>query len=285
MRWIDFENKTPVDTDIQGWDGWSMERWKKWLDKSSQLNQEMKKLNAKNRIEERNELIDNNRDHWSELMPWLSAISFGKCWFTEARDVASHMDIEHFRPKKIAKDLNGTERDGYWWLAFDYKNYRFAGNVPNRKKGGWFPLHKESRCSCFDEPCEESEAHYLLDPTKLGDVSLLAFDEEGHTIPAPEITDSWELDRVKVSVKHLKLDEHDALPEARRDVWQKTSRTIRSFLNAKSKYKPGNIAAKAIMEEKARTIHEMTRPNAEFSSVSRFCVLFHGDPQLTRMVL
>ena len=51
------------------------------------------------------------------------------------------MDVEHFRPKLEVKELYKEQnREGYWWLAFDYHNFRVCGNVGNRKKGGWFPL-------------------------------------------------------------------------------------------------------------------------------------------------
>lgn len=72
----------------------------------------------------------------------------------------------------------------YWWLAFDYMNFRACGNVGNRKKGGWFPLKDGSLCSTYSAPCEESETRYLLDPVDDDDVALIAFDEEGKVIPA-----------------------------------------------------------------------------------------------------
>ena len=170
MRWIDFENKKPTDP-FPGWTPWSAENWQCWLDESKRLLDEMthftqeaenlrsdgKEAEAKEKIKARNQFIDDHSGHWTKLKPWLFALSHGKCWFTEGRDICSHTDVEHFRPKKEAKELDGSIRDGYWWLAFDYSNFRAAGNVPNRKKGGWFPLHNDSRCSLFCARCEESE--------------------------------------------------------------------------------------------------------------------------------
>jgi len=130
--------------------------------------------------------IDNANDaHWCELKPWLLALSSGKCWFSEVRDLFSHPEVEHFRPKTMAKSLDGIKRDGYWWLAFSYMNFRVCGNVGNRKKGIWFPLSNGSVCSTYANRCEESETHYLLDPIDASDVSLIAFDEEGKVIPVP----------------------------------------------------------------------------------------------------
>jgi len=298
MRWINYKHRKPTDKDIPGWNPWTKAQWDGWLKESARLNGEVKALNtatrklaaagkpkeAEAKIAERNTFIDDHADHWGELKPWLLAISHGKCWFTEGREIASHMEVEHFRPKKVAKNLDKTQRDGYWWLAFNYVNYRIAGNVPNRKKGGWFPLHKDSLCSRFDAQCEESETQYLLDPIEQTDVELLAFNEEGNAIPVPGTTDPWQLERVDVSVKQLKLNEHDALPAARRTVWQAMTRAIDGFLDAKSKYRPGiNPSPKAVMEEKLLQIREMTKPEAELSSVALWCLRFRNDPQLLRL--
>ena len=170
---------------IPGWTPWNQARWKDWLAKSERLVSELAALEAAGRREERNALINANDAHWCELKPWLLALSSGKCWFSEVRDLFSHPEVEHFRPKTMAKSLDGIKRDGYWWLAFSYMNFRVCGNVGNRKKGIWFPLSNGSVCSTYANRCEESETHYLLDPIDASDVSLIAFDEEGKVIPVP----------------------------------------------------------------------------------------------------
>ena len=65
----------------------------------------------------------------------------------------SHSDVEHFRPKKEAKALDANSRDGYWWLAFDYMNFRVWQCRQSQKGGlvstqGWlavFLLHSSLR--------------------------------------------------------------------------------------------------------------------------------------------
>lgn len=138
MIWIDLEHKRPTDTDIANWTPWTQEKWDAWLARSTQLVEELAALDAAGKREERNALIDANCAHWGALKEWLLALSTGKCWFSEVRELYSHYDVEHFRPKKEAKALDTTVRDGYWWLAFDYMNFRVCGNVGNRKKGGCF---------------------------------------------------------------------------------------------------------------------------------------------------
>lgn len=283
MIWIDLEHKLPTDTDIPGWTPWTQVQWDEWLDKSSRLVAELAALEAEGKRTERNELIDANSDHWGKLKEWLLALSGGKCWFSETRDLFSHYDVEHFRPKKEAQALDGAERDGYWWLAFDYMNFRACGNVGNRKKGGWFPLRQGSLCSTFAERCEESETRHLLDPIDDHDVSLIAFDEEGKVIPVPGAS-QWEQERVSETVKRLKLNEHVPLTEERRKVWQKVDLRIEKYAIAKVRSGANNPAARVTLGHALREIRELTRASSELSAVARWCVLLRNDPQLSRLI-
>jgi uncharacterized protein (TIGR02646 family) len=284
MIFIDLEHKKPTDSDIPNWAPWTQAQWYAWQAKSNQLVSDLATLEAAGQYDERNALIDANSAHWGALKDWLLALSGGKCWFSEVRELYSHYDVEHFRPKKQAKALDGSERDGYWWLAFEYMNFRACGNVGNRKKGGWFPLQQGSLVSTYAAPCEESETRYLLDPIDDDDVSLIAFDEEGKVIPAPG-TSAWEQQRVEETVKRLKLNEHAPLAEERRKVWQKVDGLIEDFQTAKFRYAAGNNpAAKAKLVEVRARVREMTNPTAELSSVARWCLLLRNDPQLSRLV-
>lgn len=284
MIWIDLEHKSPTDSDIPGWAPWTQVQWDDWLAESAQLLTDMAALEIAGDREARNALIDANRKHWGDLKPWMLALSGGKCWFSETRDLYSHYDVEHFRPKKEARDLDGTVRDGYWWLTFNFMNLRVCGNVGNRKKGGWFPLRAGSLCSSFDAPNEESESRYLLDPIDDDDVALIAFDEEGKAIPMPG-SSAWERDRVDITIERLKLNEHAPLAEARRKVWQKVDRLIGDFLDAKGRCVAGNNPA-AIMRIKCvrARIRELTDPSADLSAVAKWCIVVRNDPRLSRLV-
>ena len=297
MRWVDFANRKPSDADIPGWVPWTEEQWQAWLTESKQLLVDLAALNAEAlklrdegdvvaadaKITERNKFIDDNSPHWGKLKPWLFAISHGKCWFTEGRDICSHKDVEHFRPKKEAKDLDGSVREGYWWLAFDYGNYRACGNVTNRKKGGWFPLHAGSACSVFEFQCEENETPYLLDPTDPIDVTFIAFNEEGNAISAPGIT-GWEAERADESIKRYKLNEHDDLPAERRKVWREINDAIDGYRKYKSRTGAGgNVGAEQRLREQVRILKKRLREDAELSSVAKWCLLLKNDPELTKI--
>lgn len=283
MIWIDFDNKLPTDNDIPNWTPWTDDEWEAWKAASAQIVDDLVALNGAGDITARNQLIDDNRAHWNALKPWLSALSGGKCWFSETRDLYAHYDVEHFRPKKVAKALNGNERDGYWWMAFAYRNFRLCGNVGNRKKGGWFPLQEGSVCASYDNQCEDMEVRYFLDPTDIEDVKLVSFDEEGSLVPNPNSSD-WEKERVEQTALRLKLNEHDQLPEERRKIWAKTTRLLNQYLHEKSRCTAGNnLVARQKMADAAKIVHEMTRPTTALSLVARWCVEFRNDPQLARL--
>lgn len=284
MIFIDLENKLPTDADLPDEVRWSEEEWAAWKTESTRLLQELATLTAEGKLTERNKLIDDNGDHWKSLKPWLLHLSNGKCWFSDVRELFSHYDVEHFRPKKEAKSIDGNDRDGYWWLAFNYMNFRACGNVGNRKKGGWFPLRQGSLCSSYTAQCEESESRYLLDPVDDADVSLVAFDEEGKVVPVPNATD-WEKERVEETVKRMKLNEHVPLAEERRKVWQKVDGLINDFKVAKDRCGGGyNPAAKEKLAEVCKRIRETTAKSSELSSVARWCLLLRNDPQLSRLI-
>lgn len=282
MIFIDLENKLPTDADLPAHIRWSQADWDAWLAETSVLVAALATFNDAGQIKERNELIDKQSGHWGKLKPWLLQLSGGKCWFTEARDIASHLDVEHFRPKKTARNAKGPERDGYWWLAFDFMNFRIAGTVPNRKKGVWFPLRYGSKRSTYSRRCEGDEVPHFLDPTNAYDVTLLAFDDEGKAIPAPGIN-RWEYVRVMRTVERLKLSEHHALSEERRKVWQQTTMLINKYLKAQSESRTSETARERL-KTTAREIVCLTRPDAELSGVAKWCVRLRNISQLSRLV-
>jgi uncharacterized protein (TIGR02646 family) len=284
MRWIDYENKLPTDNDIPGWTPWTQEQWEAWLAKSEELKQELAELEAAGRRDDRNKLIDKNSSHWGKLKEWLLALSGKKCWFSDTINLYAHYDVEHFRPKKEAKSFDGSPRDGYWWLAFDYANFRICGNVGNRKKGGWFPLRAGSLRSTYDNPCEESEEPYFIDPIKRADVNLIGFDEEGKLIPWPNASE-WDALRVKETAERLKLNEHKDLAEERRKLLQYIIQLLHKFELATARCAKGNNpGAKQKADEIARRIEEVISSGTNLSSVARCYLAMSNDTKYTRFL-
>jgi hypothetical protein len=255
MRFINLDGKEPEQA---------------WRDKAADLSDQLDLAATK---EERDTLIKANSGVWSELKPWLLQHSRGKCWFSEARDVFSHYDIEHYRPKNAARDLDGSEQgEGYWWLAFNWKNLRICGNVGNRKKGAYFPLRAGThRATAVDRNIED-ELPYLLDPTRLEDTLLLCFDENGDVNSLPDL-DEWSRARVDETIKRYKLREHEPLMEARRDIWSRCVREVNccQVLMAELSKSP-SATKRALVREQMRKLQEMVLPDAEFSVVASECL-------------
>ena len=90
---------------------------------------------------------------WQDLNAALSMLRGGKCWYSESRNPTADKNVDHFRPKNgVAED---PVHEGYWWLAFQWRNYRYSSQWCNQRRvndangtrgGKWdhFPLCKGS---------------------------------------------------------------------------------------------------------------------------------------------
>jgi hypothetical protein len=248
-----------------------------WLKKANDL---LVKLDAAADHAERNAIIDANSGVWGELKDWLLDLSHQKCWFSEAKDCFSYWHVEHYRPKKSAKDADGTVHEGYWWLAFNWKNFRVCGSVGNTKKGTFFPLRP--KCARVGRKGDiRLEDPQLLDPADEDDPGLLSFDVEGKAIAAPWIKDPWEIARVEYSIDRLKLD-FGPLADKRKTVWAECWARIAEYLDELTRYHEDkqNPLAKAGYRRAAGELRSMIREDRELSSVARACIIFSGDPRV-----
>jgi hypothetical protein len=228
--------------------------------------------------EDRRRFIKKNRSLWSELKSWLLDLSFGKCWYSEAREIVSDYDVDHFRPKNAAKNLNGTERNGYWWLAFNYKNFRVVGTICNRLhndendelrgKGDFFPLSEN--CSPARSPDDDldDELIYLLDPTNRDDPLLLTFDETGY--PRPTASEgTWNHKRAITTIKLLYLDFRPLVDE-RKKIWTKCNILVNQAQNIMKERE--SVSRDRRLREILGDLRDMTSPKAELSGTARACL-------------
>jgi uncharacterized protein (TIGR02646 family) len=254
-----------------------------WIDRANTLLAELKA--APDEIA-RNKIIDNNSEFWGKLKEWLLDLSNQKCWFSEAQDCFSHLHVEHFRPKKNSKELDGTKHSGYWWLAFDWQNFRICGSVGNTKKGTFFPLRDEVKRALSPQDDLRYESPLLLDPANPHDPDLLFFNMEGRAIPNPDIVDDWEKERVLRSVERCNLD-FPALMDKRKAVWSDCWTHIQGYLEELEKLHASdndNPIARHEVGAKAAAIKKLMQGNKELSAVARACVLSTGDPRVTRLL-
>lgn len=216
-----------------------------WLDKANGLAQQLQEADSD---ETRDTIIAKNQI-WRELFIPLSNLSKGKCWYSEALDVMSDRDIDHFRPKGKAKNIEAIPRGdegGYWWLCFDYENYRFSSQYSNelrrdkfnlnKETGGkwhYFPLFENSTIAKNKARCKDEEI-MLLDPCDEDDPYLLTFDSKGKAIPnSAAILNANDNRRVLTSIKLYHLD-HRPLEELRERTWDFCQRMIDEIRNISS---------------------------------------------------
>jgi hypothetical protein len=167
---------------------------------------------------DRRKHIDDKSAVCSAFLYVLWLIGFGKCWYSEAILEADAGEVEHFRPKKQVWKSAIPHR-GYWWRAFDWRNFRLAHPLVNKRrkdysteqaagKGCYFPLEDENR-RAIDEAGELGEEPVLLDPTKARDCRLISYDgSSGKPIPRfREDEDPWKHKRAKESINYYHLDE------------------------------------------------------------------------------
>jgi hypothetical protein len=141
--------------------------------------------------------IENRSDLWRDLAPRLRELSNQKCWYC-GKKVSPNSPVDHFRPK--GKPNECSHHEGYWWLAFDWRNYRVSCNECNTGSKDYgklnhFPLVNTDCASCEKLHCIrqftqngtfEHEQPTLLDPIKEHDPDLLWFEPDGKVNCATE---------------------------------------------------------------------------------------------------
>jgi hypothetical protein len=251
---------------------------KRWLRKAAAATAAVE---AASNATVRRAVIKSNARIWVELKDWLLSLSNQKCWFSEAKDCFQHWDVEHYRPKGKAKNLDKTEREGYWWLAFAWKNLRACGRVGNAKKGIFFPL-RSTYCATDLNRDTDEELPYLLDPVIWSDCALLSFNQLGEAIPAPGV-DRWSKQRVTVSVSQYDLD-FDKLVLQRKTIWETCTvlmNEIQNLMRNQGKY-PG-AAKKARIEEKMKELVRHASRSSVCSSAAIACLQKSEIPWAVRI--
>lgn len=225
------------------------------------------------------------RTIWNKLQRIFYALSETKCWYSEAPPGAADFVIDHFRPKNrsIQHDRTVLRQDGYWWLAYEWRNYRLIGGLINierkdrfgsgemvKGKGAYFPLDIDegSIIADFGDNLRR-ELPILLDPTNRYDVTLLAFDKNGEPIIPSDIS---ELDkfRAEISIKiyHLDLEQ---LNHHRRQVWNVCEEAL-SEINIALTDAANEFEKRAILRIAGRRLYELTNKKAPFSMVAWACI-------------
>jgi len=152
----------------------------------------------------RRQLIERYQPRWAALRPYLSELSFNKCWYLECINPGTDDDIDHFRPKSgVAEE---PVHPGYYWLALDWRNFRLSCHRANRPrtdpnthetggKAAHFPLVGASTRAFSPEDNLNLEFPGLLDPTDPMDPRFISFTANGEAVLSPEYRESEEAER------------------------------------------------------------------------------------------
>lgn len=247
-----------------------------WVKKVADLNVE---LNKNKNISEHHELIEKNKSLWrdQDLIEWLLSLSNNKCWYTETFFGADYPEVEHFRPKKEAKDEDGLViSNGYYWLSFNLTNYRLSKPMPNRKKGSYFPVLDEARRAKSHINCHRDERPLFLDPLIQSDCLLLGFNDNGKGVPENGCT-FLQKKRVNLTVKHFGIN-HSLLNRRRKIVWITVRKLYSKYIGLVAQAeKTKSVRTEQTAEIELEKIRELLKPTSEFSSVAKSALLKIGD--------
>lgn len=252
-----------------------------WLTKSQALSAA---LLAENDPDKRSKIIDDNQSHWKTIKPILAQIFNHKCWYTEAPQQGTDVDVDHFRPKKRVQETlsANSPHDGYWWLAFSLNNYRYSCIVANRRridvdtgltggKADHFPLVDEQFRANTPSCDLESEQPVLLDPTKATDAQLIFFKQDGEAIPRySEDQHARKFLRADTSIMLYHLN-HTDFVRARLELRDAIEEDVAAAKRYFNKLESGDADNDLAYEQAIRRLRQMQSKNAPYSS---FCVAY-----------
>ena len=229
---------------------------------------------------ERAAFIKKKSGIWKAFAPYLSKMSYGKCWYSESPEVHSFFDVDHYRPKLEAKRSAETIDDGYEWLAFSWGNLRLSAQRSNRLssdeetdetqgKASWFPLMEGSPKACWTNRCVGDEKPVLLDPAKKEDVRLIEVKADGRIGASRFCLGSKNKARVETSVKILGLDLPKLL-EARRRAMRDIKNRVEDLLSIMEAAEASDTVASAIpIQERVNSLKEKTHPREPYTAAAR----------------
>lgn len=244
--------------------------------------------------DQRKDAIDKLSSVWAKLKEQLASLSDNKCWYCESRQDRSDNAVDHYRPKKRVDRYPGIDgfqvnsREGYWWLAFDWKNYRYSCTFCNSRrkdvvtdsaggKGNYFPLINEiERMLLPEEKARlKLERPYLLDPTSSEDCMLLWFETDGRAVPRYQEHPARSK-RAEISIDLYHLD-HSVLKRKRRNLHFEIEHLIDQGNTFYDGYLNNDPMAVAGFNEVRRQLGEKVAPHAECTSAAKIYLSAHLD--------
>ncbi|MDD5169279.1 MAG: hypothetical protein PHN75_10710, partial [Syntrophales bacterium] len=203
-----------------------------WEAKARELTKEL----LKKKPEERAAFIDSKRaETWGNkaLLESLRGVVGNKCWYSEVPLDGADPNVDHFRPKGRVVEIDhstlektGDISSGYWWLAFEPKNFRLSCMHSNQRRvdentegGKWdfFPVEGARGLEGTEWDLIE-EAVLPFDPCSGTDMALLWFSSDGTPTLKNGSPSAEEIMRLKVTVWLFHLDKKEIAQTRRNTV-------------------------------------------------------------------
>lgn len=231
------------------------------------------------RPQDRSTEVNKRSQVWKELKDTLKNASNGKCWYCESVDSRSDNAVDHFRPKNAVAER--SDHEGYWWLAFDWENYRFCCTFCNCRrvdqatgqnggKADHFPLKDEAKRANASTDNLDDEEPMLLNPSASADPGLLWFDEDGQAVPNPICSgpNGYPYKRAEVSIHFYHLN-HSDIVDKRKALCSEIRRRVEDADSYFGKYDTGDGTARQAFNDAIRDLRQWTLPEAEYSATAR----------------
>jgi hypothetical protein len=211
---------------------------------------------------------------WQDLNLPASGVMNGKCWYSESKNPTADKNVDHFRPKGRVDD--DPTHEGYWWLAFDWRNYRYVSQWCNQRridkqngtaggKGDHFPIPAGKFRARLEADDTGQEEPLLIDPTVPDEWKLITFRQDGHPVPAyPPGTPEHDRAALSIDIYHLHCAE---LVTERRIVASQITRIIESMESLRP-LAPTNLTIRGQLFERQKELLRAIRPNAEYSAAA-----------------
>ena len=243
---------------------------------------------------ERQAFIERKQGLWQGVLPYLAAVSGQdhkqsdfKCWYCEVKSSRFTYHVDHFRPKGRVKDKDQEPEPGYWWLAFDFRNYRLAcqycntphrDNAKTKARGKWdqFPLH--SGCCRVQDPGMnvDDEVRLLIDPLKRSEVIFLSFEDTGKPRPLTQ-QGSYGSQMAERTIEVLNLDQ-ERINESRKQLAGKCQELVKEGNEHFATLdRTGSVAAREKFDGICKQIVALVQPWSEFSAMARACLKGTGQ--------
>lgn len=242
-----------------------------WLNRADNLTAN---LLAAADADARNQIIEDNQGMWGELKQHFCNVLHRKCWYSESVNDFAHCHVDHFRPKGRALAEDGADKGGYWWLAFNWRNYRYSGPAGNTRKRDYFHVNANKAVSHAD--AIENEDIRFLDPCEPGDPEKLKFNNEGVISPKNEDETTRDFIQAEYTIRRMNLN-MPGLVEGRRGNYRKAAIIIRETQALLALQDINhNMARHQVIKSKMKELHELANKFSPYSAAVKYCLKESG---------